>query len=232
MSDVQQLYQLQELDLQSEAQVATLSRIAAGRGESPELSAARAEVERLRGLLHEQEQRLRELEWDVDQLNDHLGTAEQKLYGGRVHNPKELEGLQHEVERGRARRGQIEDRELQLMGEVEATQAAVAEAVAELARVRDAWEAQQRDLAAQEVEANEQVAALRARRALVAATIDAGQLALYEQLRREKQGRALSRVERGTCLGCRIALPLGLIQRARAGREFVPCPSCGRLLCP
>jgi len=55
-------------------------------------------------------------------------------------------------------------------------------------------------------------------------------LSLYETLRREKRGRAVSRIERATCLGCRIALPMGVVQHVRAGRELVFCPSCGRVL--
>jgi predicted nucleic acid-binding Zn-ribbon protein len=55
-------------------------------------------------------------------------------------------------------------------------------------------------------------------------------LQLYENLRLKRQGRAVARVERGTCQGCRIGLPTHLVQRVRTGAMLVQCPTCERIL--
>jgi predicted nucleic acid-binding Zn-ribbon protein len=230
MSELQTLFQLQELDLRSEERNAELQEIESGLGETDELIQARGRVETLRGLLHDQEQRLRELEWDAAEQNRHVAQDEQKLYSGRVRNPKELEDIQRDVQQYRARLSQIEDRELQLMTDVEATQADLQRAQAELARVRADWEARQRELGSRQSAVGEALAALRHDRRRLTAEIGSANLSLYEKLRREKRGRAISRIERGTCLGCRIALPMGLAQKVRADRDMVFCPSCGRIL--
>ena len=230
MSDLQMLFRLQELDLQVEAQNTALLQTESALGETEELNAARAQVDSLRELLHDQELRLRELEWDADKLSGHMTVDEQKLYGGKVSNPKELAVLQRDLEQSRNQRSQIEENELQLMAGVEVTTADLQKAQEELAAVRAAWEERQRELAARQTEVSEKIESLRAARAQLGAIITGANISLYEKLRREKRGRAVSKIERSTCLGCRIALPMAVVQRVRSGREFVYCPSCGRLL--
>ncbi len=230
MSELQLLYHLQELDLQIEAQEAALQEIESALGETEEISAARAQVDSLRELLHDQEQRLRELEWDAEDLRRHIRDDQDKLYGGRIRNPKELEGIQRDLEQRQARERQIEDRELHLMEDIEATQGELQRAQDELARVLAAWEQRQRDLAARQTEVAQKLEALRTQRQQIGAMVEAPHISLYEKLRREKRGRAVARIERATCLGCRIALPMSVVQKVRAGRDLVFCPSCGRIL--
>jgi len=37
-------------------------------------------------------------------------------------------------------------------------------------------------------------------------------------------------VEQGLCQGCRISLPMSIVQKARAGVGLVQCVSCERIL--
>ena len=230
MTTVQLLHHLQEFDQKIEARDAALQEIASALGETDEIQNARAEVDNLRELLHDQEQRLRELEWNVDDLNTHIAADEQRLYSGQVHSPKELENIQRDLQTRKKRRSELEERELQLMGDLEANQGDLQQAQESLVRLRGEWDVQQRELAEREQQVNAEIAALKEKRAKLTATIEPKDLSLYEELRRSKRGRAVSTVERSTCSGCRIALPLGIVQRARAGRELIYCPSCGRLL--
>jgi predicted nucleic acid-binding Zn-ribbon protein len=230
MSDLQLLSQLQDEDLAIEAKIVSLQEIESSLGETGDLLAARSQVESLRELLHQQEQRLRELELDVDDLNEHVAAEEKKLYGGTVRNPKELEGLQRDLNQRRAKKNQIEDRELEVMADVEVTQAELQLAQEELTRTRAAWEEHQRELSTRQAKISRELETLRGTRSQLAASVEPANISLYERLRREKRGRAVSRVERSTCMGCRIALPMGVVQHARAGRDFVYCPSCGRIL--
>jgi predicted nucleic acid-binding Zn-ribbon protein len=40
----------------------------------------------------------------------------------------------------------------------------------------------------------------------------------------------VAHVERGMCKGCRITLPMSVLQKARAGVGLVQCVSCERIL--
>ena len=230
MSDLQLLHQLQELDLQVEEQSRALVEIENALGESSDLISARARVGQLQELLHEQERRLRELEWDVADITRHVQQDEQKLYGGTIRNPKELDGLQRDLEQRKTRRGELEEHELQVMAEIETTQADLKRARDALDEVQANAEAKNRDLIERQDAVKARLASLNEQRSELARSVSPANLAMYERLRKEKRGRAVSTVERSTCQGCRIALPMGLVQRVRAGRDFVFCPSCGRIL--
>ena len=60
--------------------------------------------------------------------------------------------------------------------------------------------------------------------------MDSSALGLYAALRQAKQGRAVAKVERGSCQGCRIGLPTHMVQKVRAQESLVQCPSCERIL--
>jgi len=60
--------------------------------------------------------------------------------------------------------------------------------------------------------------------------VDAGSARLYEALRSSRQGMAVAKVERGICQGCRITLPVSVLQKARSGAVIVQCSSCERIL--
>lgn len=230
MSDLARLHQIQELDLQIEAQHRLLQEVEAALADTSAVEAARVRISQLQDVLHQRERQLRELEWTVEDLTRHLQADEKKLYSGTIHNPKELEGLRLELEQRQARRQTLEDQELQLMAEIEEAQSALAQARAQLAQVEATATERRRALTARQAELAGQLAAWQSERAQLAAAIPVATLHQYEQLRRDKRGRAVSRIERATCQGCRIALPMSVVQRVRAGRDLVQCPSCGRIL--
>lgn len=229
MSDLQSLFRLQELDLQIEAHNALLQEIAAALGETGDMVTAQSQVNSLREMLHDQEQRMRELEWDVDTISRQVTDEESKMYGGKVKNPKELQDLQKDVGQRQERRRKIEERELEIMADVDQTQAELQRAQEELRNLRSLWDENQRNLAERQSATTGALDAFRIKRAQLTASITPSSISAYEKLRREKRGRAVSKVERSTCLACRITLPMGLIGRIR-GRDFAYCPSCGRIL--
>jgi len=117
-----------------------------------------------------------------------------------------------------------------MMENVEAATRSLAEAQAEVERVEAAWQEDQQHLAATRTKAESELTVLDGQRGQRTEGMDAGALGLYEQLRGSKQGRAVSRVERGICQGCHVTLPTHLTQRLRIGRELIQCPRCERIL--
>lgn len=229
-SDVRALYQLQLLDLDVDATVEELAAIEARIGETEELSATRRDLDDSRRLLQDLESTRLDLDLEARQVGEKLVSEERRLYQGQVRNPKELESLRREVESLRRQRREIEDRELDVMARIEPLEEAVEKASADLERITAEWEAEQRALAELQSVAEARLAGLRQKRRAKAAAHPAGILALYEDLRRGKRGRAVASVERSTCMGCRVVVPQVLAQRARSGRDLVYCPSCGRIL--
>jgi hypothetical protein len=92
------------------------------------------------------------------------------------------------------------------------------------------WQAEQESLRQQRDVLQREIRELGRRRSGQEVTIDAEMMRQYEALRALHQGRAVAKVERGICQGCRITLPMHVLQRARRGNHLVQCTSCERIL--
>jgi len=230
VSTVRQLYELQEIDLEIDAKNEALALVVSRLGESEALAEARVSLATEEERLVELERSQRDVEREVEDLRAKVALLEEKLYGGSVKNPKELASLQEQVEHlKRKRRGQ-EDEVLDIMTEVEAMQKNVSLKSREVARIDEDWRAEQAALSGEQVELGAALADLDQKRKDLISRIDAASLELYQGLRRRRQGRAVAKVEQGMCQGCRIVLPLNVLQRARIGQELVQCSSCERIL--
>jgi predicted nucleic acid-binding Zn-ribbon protein len=225
-----ELYALQQIDLALDGQRASLLDTESAQGESEEVLAARAAVDERREAARAAEKLFKEREYEAEELTRKIEPVEQKLYGGKVTSPKELEDLQQEIESLRRRRSELDDLALQAMEAQEEAQQALQEAEQELQRIEASSQEEQSDLGARHGKIEQEMAALEEQRAAQVVLVDAPLLKLYDQLRASRQGRGIAKVEGGACQGCRISLPMSLVQRARAGNEIVQCNNCERIL--
>jgi predicted nucleic acid-binding Zn-ribbon protein len=231
MTRISDLYELQETDLEIDNRRAALEEIEGRLGESEEAAAAAVAIEEQEGEAKEIQKRLRGAEREVDDLTEKIRPLEKKLYAGTLHNPKELASLQEDIQSIQARKRVLEDDELEVMSQLEEAERALADARRDHASLLSAWEQEQGDLHQRQAELTAETEALGARRAQQRAGIDAAALSQYDILRAKHQGRAVAKVERGTCGGCRISLPMSLLQKARSGADvIVQCSSCERIL--
>ena len=226
----QVLYRLQLLDTDLSEQLSKLREAEGLLGESRELLSARHAREQANAELANWQARLRELEMDLEALNSRIAATEQRLYSGRVTNPKELAGLQQDHEYSMRSRDRVEDQVLLAMERVDKSEKAVADASARLEHVETQWQEAQARLAKQIEQLQGRIAALKEERAEVAARLEASDLALYEELLRKKGGRAVVLLSGQMCQGCRVTLASGKAQRVRLDQELITCTNCGRIL--
>ena len=230
MSKGKQLYELQEVDLEIDAKRETLSEVISRLGESEFLDEVRLSLARDEEKLVELQRTQKEVEREVEDLQAKAAVATDKLYGGTVKNPKELTSLQEQLSNFKRKIGEGDDKTLDIMSEVEAAQKEVSLKRSEVAKIEEEWQAEQASLSQEQTELSAALATLEPRRKELASRLDTLSLELYEALRQKRQGRAVAKLERGMCQGCRIALPMSELQRARMGQELVQCGSCERIL--
>jgi len=228
MSIAKQLYQLQEVELEVESNEQALKQIASQLGENQVVVRVQTKLAQEQQSLDELRRQQHSAEWEIDDITTKLTTTEGELYSGRIRNPKELTSLQHEVEGLKAKRGQLEDKALEIMDQVEHAEASVATISGELKTVEAEWQSQQQQLSTDMERLKTILADLKQKQQLHSAKIDHQAVQFYGELKKQK-GQAVAKVEQGICRGCRISLPTAELQRARSG-SLVQCSSCGRLL--
>ena len=230
MNRSQLLYRLQTIDLEMGNGKRRLEEVEAGLGESEELRQARRALQKAKDELNHWRTTLRDLELEAKSLTAKITSVEERLYSGRVTNPKELANFQNEVSYLKRRRGQLEDRQLEAMVEVEEHEAEVDSKKASLAQIEAEWTQTQERLTEERSELEERLAHLKKERVEVEGMIEAEDLALYGELRSRKGGRAVALLEGEVCQACRVTLPTSRVQQARSVDSLNFCSSCQRVL--
>lgn len=166
----------------------------------------------------------------VQLVRDRAARNQQRLDAG-TGSPKDLQGLQHELESLARRQGVLEDEELEAMERAEEAEAAERKALSALDTHREqlAGLRADRDRKSAQIEAErDQVAG---GREAITADLSDELLALYERLRAHS-GTGAAPLQQRRCGGCRLeinAVDLGRI-RAAPDDEVLRCEECGRIL--
>ena len=143
---------------------------------------------------------------------------------------EEYAALAHEIEAAEKIIASVEDRELDLMEELEklTPQLATAEKLhaderSKLQNILDSLESKKTNLEAR-------ISELKSDRQRHAEGIDDEVLSLYEHLFKTKHGAALATLEHEVCMGCHMKVTAQTIVQVRAARQIIHCPQCGRIL--
>lgn len=230
MPDIKQLYELQETDLDIAAHEAEIAAVELDLADESDITTTRGELQEIADELEKLAATRREYERTIEGVTEQVQKIEKRLYSGSVTNPKELTAADEERAFTQARRGEYEERLLEVLVEIEDredTQSRAGGKLEQLEAERPSLVAQLTD---QKNRLSEELADLRGRRDDLIPRLPAQAIALYDSLRKSKDGHAVARVERGMCQGCRLTLSSGELQHARSNQNVVQCSSCRRIL--
>lgn len=169
-------------------------------------------------------------EGELDILERRLSESETRLYAGGM-SGRETENKRLEVESLRSQQSKLEEGVLALLDERERLEADLAAVEERLAGVRAREEELESAVAALWKEIDLELGRREERKAGIVPTIPADLLALYEELRRTKEGVAVGALVDGQCGGCHLHLSP---TEQREARETDPprCVHCRRILVP
>src|SRR5512136_582056 len=186
MSVARDLNRLQEIDLDIESKEAAVRQTTARLGENETLLSARSRLAAGQAHLEELTKQQRTVEWEIDDLSAKIKAGDKDLYGGRIRNPKELSDLQQQMNALKEHRGQLEDRALAVMEEVEASRQAVSRLTAELKSVEQQWQADQQRLNGELAQLKDALAGLRTQQQQARNGIEPQTLELYALIRKRR----------------------------------------------
>jgi len=224
------LYELQNLDLELETGQHRISEIRAELGETEALLQAR------RALAAAQEEhrtwmtRTRDLELEIDGLNNKITSSEKRLYGGSVTNPKELSDMQSEIASLKRRRTVLEDELLEALVYGDEAEAIVEDGHAALDDIETHWRTDQAALKNELGQLETRLDALREEREQLRRSIDADDLAFYDKARGRYGSITVTTLRDGVCGYCAVAPSSTKSKAIRSGRELLQCGNCGRIL--
>ena len=231
MSQIQQLYQLQEIDTNLRQKKTRLAEVLQAQKETDELKAARQRAANAADELQKWQNQRRDLNLELENLNDKTKRSEQRLYSGNVKNPKELSDLQNEIASFSRRRAGLEDAVLEAMIMIEEAEEEKTAADDSLAAIQAKWERTQANYKQEQNELALALHQLMNRRQEQLKMVTAESLSEYETLSRSKNGLAVARLRANMCLGCRTTVSANIERLARHGQRAY-CGNCGRIVVP
>ncbi len=230
MSRVSSLFRLQELDTELARVADRLQQIQAALADSAEVRHARTKLERAEATFKDARAASLSAEGEVSIQRERIDQNQQKLYGGSVTNPKELQDLQMEDEALHRHLETLEDRYLEAMLAAEEAEETAQAAEANLLSVEAKQASEREDLVAEREKLTSAQEKLLAEREAAAANVSPEDQKHYEALRDRLGGLAVVLMSDGSCSACGLTLPASIRPSIRSGNEPVHCSQCGRIL--
>lgn len=143
---------------------------------------------------------------------------------------EEYKALANEIKNCKKVISDLEDKQLELLDQIDQAQATVKQADTEAQAAKNLANEKVADLKKREVALKQELETLLEERSALAAGIDGQVLVRYERLIKLKGENSVVGVDRGICAGCHVSLPVQIMISAQAQKEVVNCSNCGRIV--
>jgi hypothetical protein len=230
MSAALGLFRLQQVDSRIDQLEVRLRKIQDTLENDAELQAALQRLKAAELECRKYEQARRAAEEGAKEKQIKIQQAEASLYGGKVHNPKELQELQADIASLKRHLASVEEQELDAMVNLETAQAAEQSAENDLIQIQSRLGATNGKLLEDQAALSRDLQDLQTERQASVGAVEHVVLRTYETLRQARRGLAIAEVSDNACGACGTTLTAALQQSARHAIELVYCPSCGRIL--
>jgi predicted nucleic acid-binding Zn-ribbon protein len=228
MSLIGQLYKLQQLDLELQKNLQELGTVNQELSNNKALVATESRLASHKEQLEEVSRSQKNSEWELEDLQEKIRQIDGKLYSGTTKDPKELVNLEKEVKGLKSQIKSKEDALLELMSQIEEIEVNLQTTAEEREQLRQEWEQKQETFGQRKSEIQTLLTKLKEDRVALAQQLDSEALNTYERIRLSR-GQAVTKVEKGKCQGCHIAVPTSQWQKVKAG-DLIQCNSCSRIL--
>jgi predicted nucleic acid-binding Zn-ribbon protein len=142
----------------------------------------------------------------------------------------EYRALAHEIDTCKSAIFELENQQLELMEQGEQAQKEVAASAQAASEMKKLVEGKLAELSAREENLKKQLAELEANYDDLVGGVEAGVLARYQRLRKQRGERTVVGIEHSVCGGCHMKLPTHIVISCQGQQELVTCPNCGRIL--
>jgi uncharacterized protein len=230
MSAALGLYRLQQVDSQIDQIQVRLKAIQQTLENDIVLRAANENFKMAEHKHTDAEQALKLSESEVEKQQIKIQQTEASLYGGKVQNPKELQDLQKDIVSLKRHLQTLEERQLEAMLAIEDTEKNLQAVQTDLENVQSNLKEQNKDLSKESETLLKNLERLNSERQAVVTDIASQALNVYDQLRKQKRGIAITAVTDNSCEACGTTLTPSQQQTARSTSQLFHCPTCGRIL--
>jgi uncharacterized protein len=173
---------------------------------------------------------LQKIEDEVQSLRIKVEMSEASLYSGNIKSPKELKDLQGEIAAIKRHISTLEDRQLEAMVTFEQVENIHKGNITSLEKTRADFTNIKAGLMGELSQRKNNKDHLTSEHEAIITSISQDNLDIYNRLRTQKRGLAVTTTVDGACTGCGSELRPAELQEARNPQHLAYCSSCGRIL--
>ncbi len=176
----------------------------------------------------ETEVKIKSVELDIQTRQNSIKRLHDQQFETRKNDEFQAMGI--EIKRYEGEINKIEDKQLDLMEELETAKSLLKDAQAKLAVTQAHVNVELKALVERAEGLKKRLADLEAERTELAAPIEQQTMDLYTRLFTKKPDAAVVPLAHGICGGCHMKVVSGTIQQLRSEEVVTQCESCGRIL--
>jgi predicted nucleic acid-binding Zn-ribbon protein len=230
MSQTLNLYRLQLVDSRCDQALARIAEIDRIMSEDQALIEAQKLYQNAEQALKQARFILTTAEDAVQAQQIKIEQSTSSLYSGRIQNPKELQDLQNELATLKRYLARLEDQQLEAMISLEKFEDEFAQAQKTLQKEQARALNSNSVLAGEQFSLRKELDRLDIERTAVISSVTPDGQKLYDRLRQQKRGLAVSTIHDDSCDACGSTLTPAELQIARSTNQISLCPTCGRIL--
>jgi len=230
MSDALNLYRLQQLDTRLTQIESRQKTIAEALNSNAQLQEAKSILESTASRRQTVSRELKQKENDAVEKKIKIDQIESNLYAGNIHNPKELQGLQAELDSLKRNLASLEDQELQEMLALDILQDDYKIASENYTEILNRVAQENKDLVIEQSNLKKEAERLTVERQATTQSIEDKHLSLYNEIREQRHGIAVTTITDNSCDSCGAVLTPAQQQSAHHSHQLYRCPSCGRFI--
>ncbi|MBN1679175.1 MAG: hypothetical protein JW966_02710 [Anaerolineae bacterium] len=230
MSQPHALYHLQRIDLALDKRRQRLRKITTELEQNTTVQDARQVVTALEAEQRPQQARSTDLELEIQSTITQTEQLSNRLYSGKVGNPKELQDIQNKIAELKRRRSDLESKLLETMLTLDNLRDSLSTSSAFLKETESTWTDEMEAMLTEQKRLKREIKKLKIDRQAAEQDVFESNLDLYNTLRVQKKGHAVAKLDGETCTGCGVGQTSTLVQQVRHGQDVIMCPSCGRIL--
>ena len=190
--------------------------------------ATQSQLDTAKNRVKQIESERKRLELDVEARKSQIEKyANQQL---QTRKNEEYRALAQEIDHCKAEITRIEDREIELMEQMEAAQKDVGHATGQAAEAKKLVDGQIAQLDQREENLKKELGELQNGRAALAEGVDDSTRNRYERLLKSKGDNVVVGIHHSVCGGCHMRLTAQILVNCKSQKEIVTCTNCGRIL--
>jgi predicted nucleic acid-binding Zn-ribbon protein len=230
MNDMQSIFDLQMADLHISDIQSEIADITVKLSSDGDLLTINSRLEKINEALDIKESDKKSKERVISDLENKIIELQGLLYDGVITNEKELQALEEQKVYATGELSSKEDDLLELMIEIEKLVDSRDKHRFAVDKLMEKKSSDLIHLSAKQKDLTATLDKKQSERETLVCNIPPDILALYEKLKKNKSGQAVSKLEGRLCGVCRVELPVKELQDAKAGVRLVQCNSCRRII--